>query len=346
MQTSITSRYRQADVSTGSQVSPERQWQKELAAAVISVDDLLLRLGLSRKDFSDHLPEIRSFPLFVPENYVDRMISGEPEDPLLRQVLPISLELERTGTSFADPVGDLDARLVPGMLQKYHGRALMVIASQCAVHCRYCFRREYDYESEPKSFEKWGPAFEQLAADDSIEEVILSGGDPLMISDRRFGEFVSRIEKIEHIQRLRIHSRMPIVLPSRVTASLVQTLQDTRLSPIVVVHANHPNEIIGDCSAALRRFVQSGIPVLNQSVLLNGINDNVEALVELSRRLINLGVMPYYLHQLDRVHGGVHFEVEIEIGRQLIAEMQKQLPGYAVPKFVQEIAGEASKTLL
>ncbi len=286
------------------------------------------------------------FPLIAPLEYVRRMRVGDPTDPLLRQVLPIAEEMEQSPGFRPDPVGDNAARIAPGLLQKYTHRALMVATPTCAVHCRYCFRRHFDYDASPRTLAHWHEAFEQLAADPEIEEVILSGGDPLILTDQRLRELVRRLAAIKHLRRLRIHTRLPVVIPQRITSSLTQLLLETPLTPIVVIHANHPAEIDAAVASALSRLLAVGIPVLNQSVLLRGVNDSVDTLVQLSQRLVNLRVMPYYLHQLDQVTGAAHFHVPIDTGRKLIAQMRTQLPGYAVPRYVCEQPGHPHKTPL
>ncbi len=275
----------------------------------------------------------------VPQSYLNRMRPGDPDDPLLRQVLPLSDELLEVGGFVEDAVGDHEARAVPGLLQKYAGRVLLVTTGACAVHCRYCFRRHYPYGDEPRRLDDWEPALEAIAADETVREVLLSGGDPLMLTDRRLGELIARLEAIPHLRRLRLHSRLPIVLPDRVTSELMKLLTGSRLTPIMVVHANHPNEVVDDCAEALRTLVRSGITTLNQAVLLRGVNDSAETLAELCERLIDVGVIPYYLHQLDRVRGTAHFEVAESRGREIIAELRQRLPGYAVPEYVREEAG-------
>jgi EF-P beta-lysylation protein EpmB len=214
------------------------------------------------------------------------------------------------------------------------------------VHCRYCFRRQYPYSESPKSPADWQPAIDRIAEDPTIDEVILSGGDPLTLLDGHLAVLAERIGRVDHVRLLRIHTRLPIVIPQRVTGDLIGWLRGSRLTPIMVVHANHPQEIDDATAAALTRLVEAGIPVLNQSVLLRGVNDSAEALVGLSRRLIDLRVMPYYLHQLDRVAGAAHFEVPISQGMELMAQMRRSLPGYAVPRYVQEVAGELHKRVL
>lgn len=285
----------------------------------------------------------KSFPLFAPQPFVARMRPGDTSDPLLRQVLPVESESIAIQGFTADPVNDHAAELRPGLIHKYQGRVLMVTTGACAVHCRYCFRRHFPYEMAPKSLAAWEPALAVIEDDSSLEEVILSGGDPLSLVDPLLAQLADRLAAIPHIRRLRIHTRLPIVIPQRVTDELLDWLCGTRLTPIMVVHANHPAEIDDAVAAALGRLVNSGIPVLNQAVLLRGVNDDSIVLVELCQRLVNLRVMPYYLHQLDRVSGAAHFEVPIERGRELMANLQSRLPGYAVPRYVQEIAGEEHK---
>ena len=319
-------------------------WQRNLADAVRTPAELLNMLELDSAH--DHRPQRQDFPLLVPSSYIRRMQTRAPADPLLRQVLPLDME-QRNVPGFAmDAVDDAAARRAPGCLQKYEGRALLIAAGACAVHCRYCFRRHYPYGEEPRRIVDWEPAFERIAADDSLHEVILSGGDPLMLTDQRLRELVERLDDVTHLKRLRIHTRMPIVLPDRVTPEFLNTLATTRLTSVVVMHANHPRELVDDCADSLKRLAAADLMLLNQAVLLRGVNDSVDVLAELSERLIDLGVLPYYLHQLDRVAGVGHFEVPVEEGRALIDALRRRLPGYAVPRYVQEVAGEEFKVPL
>lgn len=322
---------------------PDEIWKAELGQAVRSGEELIDLLGLPDSLREGARRSAEGFPVVVPRNYLARMEFGNPHDPLLLQVLPSLNETESPEEFTEDAVGDLESRLAPGLLRKYQGRGLLIATGTCAVHCRYCFRRHYPYGEEPKSLAQWEPAFEAIRQDCSLKEILLSGGDPLILSDDRLREFVERLEAIPHLKRIRVHSRLPIVLPSRVTAGLIDVLTGSRLTPFLVVHANHLHELAGDCGEALRKLVQSGITVLNQAVLLRGINDDVETQVDLSEGLIDLGVVPYYLHQLDRVAGTAHFEVERERGLEIVAEMRGRLPGYGVPQFVEEIPGEKSK---
>lgn len=324
----------------------QSDWHRSLSEAIRDPTELLSALQLEHLSHGFSREAASEFPLMVPRSFQARMQPRDPADPLLRQVLPLDEELRPVAGFVADAVSDSSFRTAPGLLHKYKGRALMIAAGSCAVNCRYCFRRHYPYGDEPRRLDDWEPALDQLRTDSSISELLLSGGDPLMLTDQRLTQLIERLESIPHLKRLRIHSRLPIVLPDRVTNALIQLLTESRLTPIMVVHSNHPAEISGDCEIALRRLVRSGITVLNQAVLLRNVNDSVETLTNLSDSLINLGVMPYYLHQLDRVAGTAHFEVDPAVGRQLIAELRTRLPGYAVPRYVQEIPGEAHKTII
>jgi len=289
----------------------------------------------------------QGFSVFAPRGYIDRMRPGDPSDPLLRQVLPLAAEEISPPGFTRDPVGDQFARLGPGLLHKYRTRALIVTTGACAVHCRYCFRRHFPYQESPRSPAEWQSTIDQIAADDSLREVILSGGDPLTLVDDLLADVVSRLaDAAPHLRRLRVHTRLPIMIPERVGDGLLGWLRGTRLAPIMVVHANHANELDQWVAGALARLVDGGVPVLNQAVLLAGVNDDLESQAELCERLVDLRVVPYYLHQLDRVAGAAHFETPLELGRQIIKGLRRRLPGYAVPRYVQEVAGEAHKRVL
>jgi EF-P beta-lysylation protein EpmB len=325
---------------------PARSWRTALKDAVRDAAELCRILNIPNDLSADRRAAAASFPVFAPREFIARMTPGDPHDPLLRQVLAAAQEQQEVPGFNHDPVGDAAASLLPGLVRKYQSRALLITTGACAIHCRYCFRRHFPYEVAPRSVDDWQPALDCLANDPNIDEVILSGGDPLTIIDDTLSELAARIARIPHIQRLRIHTRLPIVIPQRVTGELLAWLRGTRLTTLVVVHANHANEIDHATAQALGRLVDAGVPVLNQAVLLRGVNDQLSALVELSRKLVNLRVTPYYLHQLDRVRGAAHFEVPAARGTELIDEMRKQLPGYAVPRYVQEVAGDTSKRVL
>ena len=318
-------------------------WQQVLREAVRDPRELCRLLQLPSEWEAAAIRAARMFPVFAPRGFIARMRTGDPGDPLLRQVLPLAAEEVSEPGFTSDPVDEATATRGPGLLQKYAGRVLMVTTGACAVHCRYCFRREFPYQAAPKSLRDWQPAIDEIAADPSIHEVILSGGDPLTLTDDWLAGLVRRLAQVAHVRRLRIHTRLPIVIPERVCDELLEWLTDSRLTPIVVVHANHPAEIDAAVAAALGRLVESSVPVLNQSVLLRGVNDDANVLAELCERLVDLRVMPYYLHQLDRVAGAAHFEVPEAEGLKIVAELKALLPGYAVPRYVREMPGAASK---
>jgi EF-P beta-lysylation protein EpmB len=321
-------------------------WPAALKFAVRDPAELCRLLQLPQRFADAALEAGRAFPLFVPRPYVARMEPGNPRDPLLRQVLPLEEELLPTPQFVHDPVGDAAAERLPGLLQKYACRALMITAGSCAVHCRYCFRRHYPYDRRDNSVNAWDQIIQQIADSPSIEEIVLSGGDPLIRVDAQLAELARKLSNIPHLRRLRIHTRLPIVIPQRVTQSLVGWLTGTRLLPVVVVHANHARELDATVQTALQRLGSAGIQLLNQTVLLRGVNDDLDSLVQLSSRLLECGVIPYYLHQLDRVAGAAHFEVPVSDGVRLIAQMRSRLPGYAVPRYVREQAGAPAKTVL
>jgi EF-P beta-lysylation protein EpmB len=277
------------------------------------------------------------------------MRRGDAGDPLLRQVLPLHAELLETSGYSADPVGDLQALAATGLLHKYHGRVLLVTTGACAIHCRYCFRREFPYGEQHAGRNAFGSALESIRADSSVTEVLLSGGDPLTLSDRRLAGLLEGLETIPHVRRVRVHTRLPVVLPERIDAGFMAMWNSLRrLQRVVVIHANHAQELraAADVQAALGALRASGTTLLNQSVLLRGVNDSIAALEELSVALFESGVLPYYLHVLDPVRGAAHFDVTEDVARRLHAELTARLPGYLVPKLVREDSGAASKTML
>lgn len=320
-------------------------WQRALQGAIRDVDELLAELKLCRTDVP-HLDAHSSFPLLVPREFVARMQVGNPRDPLLLQVLPVAQEREQPAGFVDDPVGDRDVQTASGMLQKYPGRVLLIASGMCAVHCRYCFRRHYPYDASPKSQAAWSEAFDGIARDASIEEVILSGGDPLSLGNGRLSQWMDQLESIPHVLRLRWHTRFPVVLPSRIDDALCERIERSRLSMWMVLHINHPREIDSALRAAIGRLKRCGVSMLNQAVLLRGINDSLEVQRALCRDLVNAGVQPYYLHQLDPVVGAAHFQCDPQLGETLVRALREELSGYAVPRFVQEIPGRQSKTLL
>jgi EF-P beta-lysylation protein EpmB len=296
-------------------------------------------LDLDREVIAAGAPGAAEFPVFVPPPYLARMRPGDPDDPLLRQVLPVGAEGVPAPAGYGDdPVGEAGFRRGPGVLTKYAGRALLVTTGVCAVHCRYCFRRHYPYQEAVLE-----EAVEAVRADESLEEVLLSGGDPLTLAPARLRWLVEALDGIDHVRRLRIHTRLPIVLPSRVDDSLVELLSARRVPVVVVVHANHARELGGDVDVALVRLRRTGAVLLNQAVLLRGVNDSEGAQVALHRALADAGVAAYYLHLLDPVRGAHHFEVPEEEGRRLVEAMRAVLPGWAVPRLVREVPGASGK---
>jgi EF-P beta-lysylation protein EpmB len=323
-----------------------RTWQRQWREAIGDPRELLEMLELG------HLAGIllpardTGFGMRVPRAFAARMRRGDPADPLLLQVLPRSAELHEIPGYGTDAVGDMTARVAGGVLHKYAGRALLIATGSCAVNCRYCFRRHFPYAQETAAANRWQDAIEHLRGDPSIEEVILSGGDPWSLATPKLAELTAALADIPHIRRLRIHTRLPVVLPERVDAELLAWLHALPWPVAVVLHANHANEIDAAVAAACRRLRDAGAILLNQSVLLRGVNDSVDALAELSARLFDCGVVPYYLHQLDRVAGAAHFAVDDARAHELVAELRGRLSGYLVPRLVREIAGEPAKTPL
>ena len=319
-------------------------WQHELKAAFTDLDTLCDFLELEKKALDRARQDTQPFGLRVPRGYAALMRKGDPRDPLLLQVLPGAMEQQQRPGFTRNPVGDLQAQARPGLLHKYHGRALVVATGACAVHCRYCFRRHFPYALGSATPRQWQAILDYLRDDDSITEVILSGGDPLMLSDARLSDWLNDLNGIAHIKRLRLHTRLPVVLPQRVTAGLLDLLAASPLRILVVLHINHPREISPAVAEALARLGRSKTALLNQSVLLKGVNGSAEVLATLSERLFEAGVLPYYLHLLDQVEGAAHFEVDEPAAREIHRELLRRLPGYLVPKLVREIAGEGSKT--
>jgi EF-P beta-lysylation protein EpmB len=318
-------------------------WQAELSDSFTQIEDLLAFLELERHDFPEGLLVAERFPFRVPRGYARRMNKRDAFDPLLLQVIPRGEELWDQQGFVSDPVGDLQAVSIPGILQKYCGRALLITTAACAIHCRYCFRREFPYSGHALGRRQELAALAYIAEHPDIREVILSGGDPLVLNDERLRGMLDSIAAIPHVRRLRIHTRLPVVLPSRITAELVSALTRTRLPMVVVIHANHAYELNEEVREGLWRLRQGNIHLLNQSVLLRGVNDRVKDLIHLSETLFDYGVMPYYLHLLDQAKGTAHFEVSAVEARELHRLMRSELPGYLVPKLVREEAGKPFK---
>jgi EF-P beta-lysylation protein EpmB len=321
----------------------QSNWQTALRKAKTSPAALLEDAGLSGFSLPLAIRAADSFPLRVTEGFKNRIINGDDQDPLLRQILPLAEEDQDHPDFSIDPLAEYAKQPVPGLLHKYHGRALLVVTGACAIHCRYCFRRHFSYQDSNPASNQWQTALEYLVQDNTITEVILSGGDPLTLSDHRLSGLAEALAKIPHIKRLRIHTRIPIVLPERIVDSLVDWLTGTRLKPVMVVHVNHANELDHSVIPAIEKLRNAHIPLLNQSVLLKGVNDSVKTLATLSERLFDLGILPYYLHMLDPVKGTAHFAVDDEQAQAIMQGLRDSLPGYLVPKLVREVAGHASK---
>lgn len=315
-------------------------WQHELKQSITSVTALCKQLSLPTAMFDTNT---LTFPIRAPISFIKRIEVGNPQDPLLQQIIAQSDERLETPGFTLDPLDEHDS-ILPGLLHKYPGRVLVTLAGACAINCRYCFRRHFPYTAN-QALAHWPKVMDYLKNDASIHEVILSGGDPLMVDDHRLQALIDSLETIDSIKTLRIHTRLPVVIPSRITTQFCQTLKNTRLNSVVVLHINHANEIDTLLENQLKHLKQS-TTLLNQAVLLKNVNDSLDALSNLSYRLWDAGVLPYYLHQLDRVSGVAHFEVDILTGKKLIADMRASLPGYLVPNYAKEMPGESSKQLL
>lgn len=321
-------------------------WKKELANATTSATHLLEKLGLAH--YQEKINEQTEFKCLVTDNYLNKIRPGDINDPLLRQVLPLNTEndlvIQKNGIN--DPVDDITALATPGLIHKYHGRALLISTGACAIHCRYCFRRHYPYQQSSCTSNSLDDALEYLTRHTEIEEIILSGGDPLVMDNDKLARLVGQLETVTHIQTLRIHTRLPVVLPSRINTGLIELLQSSRFQVVMVIHTNHANELQDDECEKLHLLDKSGITLLNQTVLLKGVNDTDDALVALSKRLFRCKTLPYYLHLLDPVKGAMHFDIDKKTALKLKHQMEIKLPGYLVPKLVQEIAGNESKTAI
>ncbi len=321
-------------------------WQQALSLAITDPEELLQLLELDNSLLAAANAAAKLFPLKVPRGFLQRIKKGDINDPLLRQILPLDLELDQTPGYETDPLQEAAANPVPGLLHKYHGRVLLTLVGTCGVNCRFCFRRHFPYEKNNPGSLGWEKALDYIANDPSIAEVLLSGGDPLVASDALLQSFSTKLAMIPHVRRLRIHSRMPIMLPERISPSFIQWITELPFKTILVVHTNHPQEINCSIKEAMQALLKAGVTLLNQSVLLKGINDNVETLVELSEALFASGIQPYYLHILDKVQGTAHFDLNLETARKLHLGMSQRLSGYLVPKLVSEQPGFPAKSLI
>jgi EF-P beta-lysylation protein EpmB len=343
-------------------------WQKELSTSYKTLSDILERLKLDPREaptsleLSQYLASRETSPAstfkpLVPEDYLQKIEPGNWQDPLLLQVLPQGQEDHSLPGYKQDAVGDLKATVYPGLLHKYHGRALLIPTSACAIHCRYCFRKEFPYKELQQPYQD-PRIWSYLKETPTIQELIVSGGDPLTVPDSSaknpdigWNAIVQKLLHTPHIRTLRIHTRIPVVLPSRITSHFLDILQTAlyhNIHVVLVLHINHPNELQGSAIEKIQAIhnLKGNITLLNQAVLLKGVNDKLSVLKELSQKLFQNNILPYYLHQLDRVVGTHHFEVPIEQGKELVESLRKVLPGYLVPRYVQEIAGEPYKSII
>lgn len=327
--------------------TPSREdWLQQLADVVTEPDELLQLLALDRHaELAAGRDARRLFALRVPRAFIARMKPGDAQDPLLLQVLTQGQEFVQAPGYSTDPL-DEQSSVVPGLLHKYRNRALLLVKGGCAVNCRYCFRRHFPYQENPGNKRSWQTAIDYIAAHPELDEIIFSGGDPLMAKDQELAWLIDALAQIPHLKRLRIHSRLPVVIPARITDGLCQILAETRLQVLMVTHINHAQEIDAALQQAMQQLKRAGVTLLNQSVLLRGVNDNAATLAALSNALFDAGILPYYLHVLDKVQGAAHFFVSDDEARALVRELLTQVSGYMVPKLAREIGGEPSKTPL
>ncbi|MCL6415621.1 EF-P beta-lysylation protein EpmB [Aestuariirhabdus sp. Z084] len=321
-------------------------WQQLLGDAIRDPNQLLQALDLEAEASSLLEQAHQQFSVVVPEPYLARIKRGDPKDPLLLQVLPSAQELHQTPGFNSDPLGEAASNPLPGLIHKYHNRVLLTLAGHCAINCRYCFRRHFPYQDNTPDRAHWLKVLDYIHQRPEIDEVIFSGGEPLAVNDQRLAWLCAELDKIPHLKRLRIHTRMPVVIPQRIDDRLLHWMGEGRLHKIMVIHSNHPNEIDEAVALAMHKLSRHGVRLLNQSVLLHGINDNEATLEALSNRLFDAGVQPYYLHLLDRVEGAAHFEVAEKRAQQIIANLRGRCSGYLVPSLVRESAGKNAKTIM
>ncbi len=321
-------------------------WQEVLSQVITDPAELLTLLELDSELLEYANKAANEFKLWVPHSYAARMQRKDIDDPLLKQVLPVKAELEHHPAFSMDPLGEKPKNQQAGVIHKYRDRLLFIVSNTCAVNCRFCFRRHFPYDDNRLNKQQWENALEYVRDDKEVSEVIFSGGDPLALNDKRLGWLAKELAAIPHVERLRIHTRFPIMIPQRITPEMLDWFAGTRLKPVMVSHCNHPNEIDGAVIEAFGRLKHADVTLLNQTVLLKGVNDNADTMEALNRKLFRHGVMPYYLHLLDKVQGAAHFDTEQEKAQRLVGELARRCSGYLVPKLVREIAGVPSKTTL
>ena len=322
------------------------EWIFELANVVTDIKELYRCLSLDPEEISLPMLQARKqFPLRVPMAFINRMKKGDSQDPLLLQVLCDEKELINVAGFSEDPLEEQN-NTIPGLLHKYHNRALLMTKTACAINCRYCFRRHFPYHDNQGTKKNLGAALAYIASHPELDEIILSGGDPLMAKDHEMAFLITELEKIPHIKRLRIHSRLAVVIPNRITSELCRLFAKTRLQIVLVTHINHPNEIDDNVTDAIKRLKEHQVTVLNQSVLLKKVNDDADVLACLSNKLFSIGILPYYIHLLDKVQGAAHFLVDDDNAKQIMRQLAKNVSGYLVPKLAREIGGEKSKRVI
>ena len=321
----------------------QTSWQKELANVVTDPEKLLRLLDIAPEDYVEHFQARKLFPVRVPVPFIEKMKSGDFNDPLLKQVMPLAEEFDPVDGYLSDPLGEHET-VAEGLLHKYKHRVLMIVKAGCAINCRYCFRRHFPYEDNSPNKRRWQSAIDYIERHTEINEVIFSGGDPLMASDEHLAWLIKQLENIAHIKRIRIHTRLPVTIPQRITSTLVDMLVSTRLTPVIVFHINHQNEIDTQFKHAIAPLIDKRISLYNQSVLLKGVNDDAQILAALCESLFDAGIQPYYLHLLDKVIGASHFDLSEDSAKTIVNELAAILPGFLMPQLVREIAGEPNKT--
>ncbi len=321
----------------------QSSWQDCLADLITDPIELLKLLDIQPDQLDLSMDVLREFPLRVPRSFVNRMQLGIPNDPLLLQVLPQEKELAEYAGFVSDPLAEQQFNPMPGILHKYTARVLLIPTSSCVIHCRYCFRRHFPYTENRPDKKQWIESLQYIREDSSITEVILSGGDPLAISDKHLEWLLEHLAAIPHIRRVRIHTRFPVVIPQRITQILCDLFVRYQLNFVMVLHTNHPQELNDEVRSSCIKLKEAGVDLFNQSVLLKNINDSPETLVDLSERLFSCGVIPYYLHILDKVKGSGHFDVDLQTAKSIMTKLRALLPGYLVPTLVQEQVEAANK---
>lgn len=332
-----------AQIIPKNRVSVESNWQKELALSFTDPKKLLEYLNLPAAVYAEDIRARRLFPMRVPKHFADLMQPGDRDDPLLQQVFPSHAEFQSVAGFTTDPL--LEQRnQTPGLLHKYKSRALLIVKGGCAVNCRYCFRRHFPYADNSPSRHEWQHTLVAIDSDPNINEIILSGGDPLMAKDTQLANMAEHITTMPHIKRLRIHTRLPVVIPERINTEFLDWVGKLNLQRVMVLHINHANEVSAQLADKVRLLKECGVTILNQAVLLKGINDNTQAQVALSEALFEAGILPYYLHLLDKVEGAAHFDVDRQTAVKIMQGVIAELPGFLVPKLVREVGGESAKT--